>query len=143
MFKQFLVVCMAAVAFPLAVSAIPADPQLKQVRQPDGSVLTIRIWGDEWHNMVLTSDGVPLYRNKLSGAFEYARLSGDTLAGSGIVAVEAAARDARAQAYVASLDIAALKNASARVRKKGKSKLQPNKVKVTSRRQEALSALCF
>lgn len=132
MFKQFLVACMAAVAFPLAVSAIPADPQLKQVRQPDGSVLTIRIWGDEWHNMVLTSDGVPLYRNKLSGAFEYARLSGDTLAGSGIVAVEAAARDARAQAYVASLDIAALKNASARVKKKGKSKLQPNKVKVNN-----------
>lgn len=112
--KQFFAVCVAAVAVPLAVSAIPADPKPKQVLQPDGSTLTIRIVGDERSHMVLTADGIPLFRNSQTGAFEYAKLSGDTLAGCGIVAADAARRSAAAQAYVAGLDINAVKQAVAK-----------------------------
>lgn len=65
--KRLFAACIAAVYFPLAASAIPADPKPKQVRQPDGTVLTILIRGDEHGHMLFTDDGVPLFRNSATG----------------------------------------------------------------------------
>ena len=80
--------------------AIPADPSPKQVRQPDGTMLTVMILGDEWSHMRTTEDGVPLYYNKATGAFEYARLTGGRITGSGMQARNAAERGQADKDYI-------------------------------------------
>lgn len=115
--RRLFAACVAAACFPLLASAIPADPKPMQVRQPDGTVLTMLLRGDEHGYMMFTDDGVPLYRNGDTGVYEYARLSGGMLAGSGIAAADAARRDGRAKAYVAGMDIDAMTRSVSEARK--------------------------
>ena len=86
------------------VMAIPADPSPKQVRQPDGTMLTVMIRGDEWSHMRTTEDGIPLYYNKTTGAFEYARLESGKITGSGMQARNAAERNQAESDYVKTID---------------------------------------
>lgn len=95
----------------LTVSAIPADPRPKQFRQPDGSVLTVLIRGDERAHITMTEDGVPLFYNKATATFEYARLSGNKLVGSGMTARNAAARTSDDNAYLSGIDAEAMRKA--------------------------------
>ena len=37
--------------------AIPADPTPIRVAQPDGSIVTIQLHGDEWLHFTTTTDG--------------------------------------------------------------------------------------
>lgn len=53
-------------------SAVPAYPGVIYAPQPDGSVLPIRIHGDEWHHYTATTDGLMLLTNA-AGYYEYAR----------------------------------------------------------------------
>ena len=84
--------------------AIPADPQAKKVRQPDSTYITVMMRGDEHAHITLAADGTPLYYNTRTKAFEYACLKDGRLKGSGILAQDAGRRDAKALAYVASMD---------------------------------------
>lgn len=92
--------------------AIPADPQPKQVRQPDGTMLTVVMRGDEHHHLLYTEDGYPLYFNRQSRAFEYASLSGSRVTGSGVVAVNRDDRQADAKSYLSSVNVSAIEQAS-------------------------------
>ncbi|RCW29047.1 M6 family metalloprotease-like protein/predicted secreted protein (Por secretion system target) [Marinilabilia salmonicolor] len=66
--------------------AVGAFPYPQEIRQPDGSVLTIRQHGDEWYNWTTTTDGFRIVRNK-KGIFEYAtQLKSGEIAASGIKA---------------------------------------------------------
>lgn len=108
--KIFLSAALAALVLQ-PVSAIPADPHPKKVRQPDGSYITVVMRGDEHAHLTFSADGTPLFFNRRSGAFEYASLAGGQIAGSGIVARDAADRDARAKAYVSKMDVDGIKRA--------------------------------
>lgn len=87
--------------------AIPADPQPKQVRQSDGTWLTVTLRGDEHAHLFLADDGTPLFYNGASHSFEYARIANNRIVGSGILARNAAERDAQAKAYVRQMDVQA------------------------------------
>ena len=118
--KDFMAVCAVVACFPFAAWPIPADPCPKHVFQPDGEGLTIIIKGDEHGYMLSTDDGIPLYYNSQTRAFEYAGLTGNTLTGSGINASGAANRDARALAYISSMDVRAVSDVAERVMCAGK-----------------------
>src|SRR4051794_41152778 len=64
--------------------AVPADPDARfELRQPDGTAVTVRPWGDEFVNGVETLDGYTLLRD--GDWWEYARATpGDGLEPSGL-----------------------------------------------------------
>ena len=65
--------------------AVPADPTPATVTQPDGTVLTVVLHGDEFFNYLTTSDGYTVVKDK-AGYYTYARLDGDRLVASNTVA---------------------------------------------------------
>jgi hypothetical protein len=50
----------------------PASPFPFKIQQPDGTVFTARMRGDEFQNWVETVEGYTVIKNPASGAFEYA-----------------------------------------------------------------------
>ncbi|MGA9523529.1 MAG: hypothetical protein WBV82_18855, partial [Myxococcaceae bacterium] len=56
-------------------SAEPAVPESRTFTQPDGTVITGTLRGDEWLSWYRTSDGKLFIRNPQTKAFEYAVLS--------------------------------------------------------------------
>ena len=82
-------VCGLIVAGGLA-GAAHADVVLGRVlplRQPDGTTVDVRIWGDEFYTVVETLDGYTLVRDPATGVICYATLSddGDQLVSTGVV----------------------------------------------------------
>lgn len=66
-------------------NAIPAIPWPIHARQPDGTTLTVRLVGDEWHSHYLTEDGFPVARCP-DGSYVYQLMAGDSLAASSVLA---------------------------------------------------------
>jgi M6 family metalloprotease-like protein len=64
------VMCARAYGEPVAGEVFP-------VKQPDGTLIQVRVWGDEFYRVVESLDGYTLVRDPASGAACYARLSGD------------------------------------------------------------------
>lgn len=64
----------AASFFALAPVALagPASPATFKIQQPNGSVFSARVLGDEFQNWTETIDGYTVIKNPASGAFEYA-----------------------------------------------------------------------
>ncbi len=83
---------------------IPAYPFPTEYTQPDGTVLTITMKGDEMVNWAVTSDGYSLVKNKQTNAWEYAILDhkGDMVS-SGIMAHDPSNRTALEKNFVNSL----------------------------------------
>ena len=100
----------------MAARAIPAYPWPFEVKQPDGTTLTIQMQGDEHGYLAMTDDGYPIVQNTTTGYYEYARLATRGIEPSGIVATPASRRDAQAVAYLQQLDIAAMQQHVARHR---------------------------
>lgn len=74
-------------------SSVGALPFPQKIIQPDGSVITIRIHGDEWFNWLTTIDGYRIIKNKI-GFFEYAsQLKSGVITPSGIRASDPEQRD--------------------------------------------------
>lgn len=59
-----------------SVSAVPARPTKMQVKQPDGTTITIMVRGDENFHFICTEDGKPLVKTE-GGAYCYASLDAD------------------------------------------------------------------
>jgi M6 family metalloprotease-like protein len=57
--------------------AAPVFGERLKLRQPDGSLIEVRVWGDEFHQIVESLDGHTLVRDPSSGVICYARLSDD------------------------------------------------------------------
>ncbi|MBD3348380.1 MAG: M6 family metalloprotease domain-containing protein [Candidatus Eisenbacteria bacterium] len=68
-----LLLCAAA----LPASAAPLFGDEVTIREPDGSTVTLRVWGDEFYAVGETVDGYTVTRDESSGLLCYARLSGD------------------------------------------------------------------
>ncbi len=99
MSKRFLTL---AAVFMLAASAfaVPAKRVKRQVQQPDGSVLTVMLRGDENFHYTSTEDGQPLVQ-RADGAYCYATIgAGGMLTASAQVAHNEGSRGAGEQAFL-------------------------------------------
>jgi M6 family metalloprotease-like protein len=65
-----LAAALPALAAPLAGEVVP-------IRQPDGSVLDVRVWGDEFYAVGETLDGYTVVKDPVTGMLCYAVLSQD------------------------------------------------------------------
>lgn len=59
------------VCFPIVISAIPAAPFPGKVVQPDGTTLTVKLTGDEFAHITVTTDGYTLVEE--TGGYYYAQ----------------------------------------------------------------------
>ncbi len=61
----------------LTILGAPVFGKVQELRQPDGSLITVRIWGDEFYQVVESPDGYTLIRDPKTGSICYADLSAD------------------------------------------------------------------
>lgn len=84
---RIIALVFAAALFARAVSAAPAYSGWYDVRQPDGTTITVHTLGDERSNLTETFSGMPLIQNKLTDYWEYAKIEfGEGLKSSGLKA---------------------------------------------------------
>jgi len=57
---------------PAIASAAPPRPALETLRQPDGTAIVVRQFGDEWSNGVRTRDGYTIMRDERTHFWKYA-----------------------------------------------------------------------
>ena len=68
------------------INAIPANPKPREIKQPNGTSLTVRLIGDEYFHYITTSDGVVIEKNS-AGNYEYVDIKADGTVGlSGVLA---------------------------------------------------------
>ncbi len=60
-----------------AVFGAPVQGRTMELRQPEGERVHVRVWGDEFHQVVESLEGYTLVRDPNTDRIEYARLSGD------------------------------------------------------------------
>lgn len=99
--KKQIFTLMCGVLSSTFLYAVPARKVVKTVTQPDGSVLEIRLCGDEFLKFYETADGVPL--KECGGGYYYAAFSADTLSVSEYMAHEASVRGEQEQHLADSL----------------------------------------
>lgn len=90
----------------LQLSALPADPKPRTVTLPDGSRLTIRLVGDEYHHFYLSVDSIPLVVR--DGYFYYATSVDGQWQASALRAAEPELRTAADRAYIRQMDRTAM-----------------------------------
>ncbi|MDE6391596.1 MAG: hypothetical protein K2L26_09300, partial [Duncaniella sp.] len=99
-----------AAAGTLSVLAVPAKPGLLPMTQPDGTVINVRLFGDEFHHYYVSEDGYYLVND--NETFYYADVDADGLTvRSDIKATPASARTAEARAYLSGVDMGRVEKA--------------------------------
>lgn len=68
--KKLMLTAGAALLAHTAALAVPADPTPRQYTQPDGTVITLSLTGDEAFHCYLTTDGMPVLQGD-DGFFRY------------------------------------------------------------------------
>jgi len=82
-----LAVCAAIVLMASIVTAHPVQGLRTELRQQDGTVIQVRVWGDEFHQRIEDLDGYTLIPDPADGRICYAELTDDGyLVSSGVVA---------------------------------------------------------
>lgn len=84
----------------VALNAVPSHPGTAQVRQPDGTYITLRLLGDEWRSFNTTADGYSVVRDS-RGYYVYAEQKDGKLLPTARVAHDASKRSASEQAFLA------------------------------------------
>ncbi len=90
--RKFLLLALLLMGV-FAANAVPAWPEPYNVTQPDGTTLTLRLYGDEWQHITITNDGYTVVKNA-QGYYVYAQVNNGQLEESGRVARNADARSA-------------------------------------------------
>ena len=86
----------------LNAGAVPANPQPVVTNQPDGSMVTLKLCGDEFYHFSTTLDGYTVVKN-VAGAWVYAvRNADNNLVASNVLAHDADNRSAEEQSLLAS-----------------------------------------
>lgn len=100
--KKRILTFAAALTFAASLSAVPARPQKRLVKQPDGTTLAVMVRGDENFHFHSTEDGLPVVKSE-GGAYCYARRSADgKLVASDIVAHDASQRELAELSFIKS-----------------------------------------
>jgi len=75
-----------------AASAAPIQGEIVPIREPDGTTVELRVWGDEFYAVGETVDGYTVVRDPVTGLLSYATLSSDgtELVSTGVPAGEPA-----------------------------------------------------
>ena len=74
--KYILISLLAVLSLAATAIAAPIRGKVFKFRQPDGSKVAVKVWGDEFYQRVESLDGYTLIRNG-QGWIRYAELSGD------------------------------------------------------------------
>lgn len=91
-----------ATLFSVAVMAVPAMRFTRQVQQPDGTTLTIKLVGDELFSYYATVDGVPV-KQQQDGSYVYARCEAGHFIPTTTLAHDLALRSVGEQAVASSI----------------------------------------
>src|SRR4030065_1891331 len=82
MTKKYSIDCLSLLVLSFGVSglsfAVPASPEISEVVQPDGTVIKVRINGDEWSNRIETVDGYVVEKAESGHWYYISRYEGDT-----------------------------------------------------------------
>lgn len=98
--KGFLFfVCIGAVLYSTVAFAGPAKPDLFEHTQPDGSVIMVRLWGDEFYNFIGDEEGY-LLKEADDGSLAYV-----TVEGVNDLVVASASKDGRPADAVKGFDL--------------------------------------
>ena len=113
-----LTLLLVALLVCINASAIPANPGLVQMPQPDGSIVSIRLVGDEFYHFNTTADGYTVMLND-RGGYVYAQLDGGNLVATDILAHDEDSRTAAELALISTtpkriVDETAVKQANIR-----------------------------
>ena len=113
-----LTLLLVALLVCINASAIPAYPGLVQMPQPDGSIVSIRLVGDEFYHFNTTADGYTVMLND-RGGYVYAQLDGGNLVATDILAHDEDSRTAAELALISTtpkriVDETAVKQANIR-----------------------------
>lgn len=77
LFAPFCLVLFSLLLFTNTSLAMPAAPDLQEIRQPDGKIFKARLKGDEWNNSVETEDGYSVDRKGKGHWYFIDRFDGD------------------------------------------------------------------
>ena len=97
--KKIVFLFVALWMWVMTTMAVPAHPGMIQVRQPDGSYLTLRLIGDEWMRFNTTADGYSVVKDH-RGYYVYAERKDGKLQPTGRVAHNVAERSADELAFL-------------------------------------------
>ena len=101
--KVFITLCASAFLGVSSLFALPARSIPETVTQPDGTVVTVRVVGDEFYHYQMTADGIPVVRGA-DGFYRYAELTPDGTAVAGqVIARDAHLRTASDKVYLEQL----------------------------------------
>lgn len=101
--KVFITLCASAFLGISSLFALPARSIPETVTQPDGTVVTVRVVGDEFYHYQMTADGIPVVRGT-DGFYRYAELTPDGTAVAGqVIARDAHLRTASDKVYLEQL----------------------------------------
>ena len=82
----------------IRANAVVANPDPSTFTQPDGTEVTLRLFGDESYNYTMTADGYAVVLNDITGIWEYAELTaGGMLVSTGIGAADGKKAPARSK----------------------------------------------
>ena len=101
--KVFITLCASAFLGVSSLFALPARSIPETVTQPDGTVVTVRVVGDEFYHYQMTADGIPVVRGA-DGFYRYAELAPDgTVVAGQVIARDAHLRTASDKVYLEQL----------------------------------------
>ena len=100
--KKSVCALLLMIAGAMSASAIPAHPRPVDVRQSDGTTLTLKLVGDEFHHYSATTDGYTVLQRG-NGDYVYAVQSGERIAPSSVIAHNPQMRSATELKMVSSL----------------------------------------
>ncbi|MBD3367765.1 MAG: M6 family metalloprotease domain-containing protein [Candidatus Eisenbacteria bacterium] len=89
-----LLVLLALVVMAVQSGAAPLWGEVVDIREPDGRIVKIRVWGDEFYSVGETLDGYTVVRDESTGLLSYAELSADgrSLVSTGVAVNESPLR---------------------------------------------------
>lgn len=100
--KKSVCALLLMIAGAMSASAIPAHPRPVDIRQSDGTTLTLKLVGDEFHHYSATADGYTVLQRG-NGDYVYAVQSGERIAPSCVIAHNPQMRSASEMKMVFSL----------------------------------------
>lgn len=101
--KVFITLCASVFLGVSSLFALPARSIPETVTQPDGTVVTVRVVGDEFYHYQMTADGIPVVRGA-DGFYRYAELTPDgTVVAGQVIARDAHLRTASDKVYLEQL----------------------------------------
>ena len=105
LFPSLRVLLLAVWLFQLTgLWAVPAHPGKLQVRQPDGTMLTLCLKGDEWCHYHTTADGYTVVKDSL-GYYVYAELEDGVLKATAMTAHDEGERSAEEVAFLENMPV--------------------------------------